>query len=185
VSRGGRHSADRAGAGAGADGPPRDYRMPDEDWDRDQRNETTTERLDRNWVDLLQELRVVQTGVQLLTGFLLTLPFQQRFTELSAFGRVLYIVTVAASVLATGLLVAPVMIHRLLFRRHARHVMVGGAHRLAVAGTTVLGVAMVGVVLLVFDVVFGRTSAVIAASVAAVVLLGLWAVLPLALRRSR
>jgi hypothetical protein len=167
------------------DGPGSDYRMPDEEWDRDQRNETTTERLDRNWVDLLQELRVVQTGVQLLTGFLLTLPFQQRFTELSSFGRVLYIVTVAASVLATGLLVAPVMIHRLLFRRHARDLMVTFAHRLAVAGTTFLGVAMVGVVLLVFDVVFGRRPGVIAASIAALMLLTLWCLLPLMLRRGR
>lgn len=163
--------------------PTTPHRMPDEEWDRDQRNETTTERLDRNWVDLLQELRVVQTGVQLLTGFLLTLPFQQRFTELTAFGRVLYIVTVAASVLATGLLVAPVMIHRLLFRRHARVVMVTFAHRLAVAGTSTLGVALVGVVLLVFDAVFGRTTGVVAASVAALVLLTLWCVLPLSLRR--
>ncbi|WP_240615836.1 DUF6328 family protein [Nakamurella deserti] len=174
----GRHSAD-------LDGPARGVRMPDEEWDRDARNETTTERLDRNWVDLLQELRVVQTGVQLLTGFLLTLPFQQRFTELSTFGRVLYIITVAASVLATGLLVAPVMIHRLLFRRHARHTMVSAAHRLAVAGTTFLGVAMIGVVLLVFDVVFGRTPGIVAASVAAVMLLALWCVLPLSLRRRR
>lgn len=175
---GGRHSAD-------LDGPARGFRMPDEEWDRDERNETTTERLDRNWVDLLQELRVVQTGVQLLTGFLLTLPFQQRFTELTTFGRVLYIVTVAASVLATGLLVAPVMIHRLLFRRHARDTMVSAAHRLAVAGTTFLGIAMIGVVLLVFDVVFGRTPGIVAASVAAVMLLSLWCILPLALRRRR
>jgi hypothetical protein len=174
----GRHSA-------ALDGPARGYRMPDEEWDRDERNETTTERLDRNWVDLLQELRVVQTGVQLLTGFLLTLPFQQRFTELTTFGRVLYIVTVAASVLATGLLVAPVMIHRLLFRRHARDTMVSAAHRLAVAGTTFLGIAIIGVVLLVFDVVFGRTQGIVAASVAAVMLLSLWCVLPLALRRRR
>ena len=76
--------------------------VSDAEWDRDQRNETPTERLDRNWTDLLQELRVVQTGVQLLTGFLLTLPFQQRFAELTTFGRVLYLVTVAASVSPPG-----------------------------------------------------------------------------------
>ena len=157
--------------------------VSDAEWDRDQRNETATQRLDRNWTDLLQELRVVQTGVQLLTGFLLTLPFQQRFGELTTFGRVLYVITVGASVLATGLLVAPVMIHRLLFRRHARAVMVSGAHRLAVAGTTFLGVAITGVVLLVFDVVFGRTAGIVAASLAGVMLLTLWCVIPLALRR--
>src|SRR6201996_4292485 len=92
----------------------------DQRWDRDTRGETETERLDRNWNDLLQELRVVQTGVQLLTGFLLTLPFQARFTQLGEFQQNVYLVTVGLAVSATGVLVAPVAIHRMLFRRHAR-----------------------------------------------------------------
>jgi len=159
-----------------------DRPLADQEWDRDERDETPTERLDRNWADLLQELRVVQTGVQLLTGFLLTLPFQQRFAELDTFERRLYLVTVAAAVIATGLLIAPVMLHRLLFRRHARLVMVTGAHWLAMVGTGFLAVAIIGVVLLTFDMVAGRTAAIVAASVAAVLLLVLWAVGPALIR---
>src|SRR3954452_12316810 len=98
------------------------------------RNETEIERLDRNWGDLLQELRVVQTGVQLLTGFLLTLPFQQKFSQLSSGKQDIYLVTVIAAVAATCFLIAPVALHRTLFRQHARRVTVDVAHRLAVAG---------------------------------------------------
>ena len=102
------------------------------------------ERLDRNWADLLQELRVVQTGVQLLTGFLLTLPFQARFVGLGEFQQNVYLVTVGFAISATGFLIAPVAIHRVLFRRHARLTLVSAAHRLAVIGTVLLGAAVVG-----------------------------------------
>ena len=95
-----------------------DHPERDQNWDTEARSETETERLDRNWASLLQELRVVQTGVQLLTGFLLTLPFQQRFGALNLTMRVTYLATVACSVSSTMLLVAPVGMHRLLFRRH-------------------------------------------------------------------
>jgi len=156
---------------------------PDDDWNRDERDETPTERLDRNWGDLLQELRVVQTGVQLLTGFLLTLPFQQRFADLSSFDTAAYLVSVSAAVIATGLLIAPVLMHGLLFRRHARAIMVDGAHRLAVLGSAFLGLAMVSVVLLIFDLVAGNLAGAIAAVVAALMLLGLWLVMPLSMRR--
>lgn len=88
-------------------------------WNLRVRDETETQRLDRNWSNLLQELRVVQAGVQLLTGFLLTLPFQQRFEELSDAQEVIYLATVALSVTAPMMLVAPVGVHRLLFRQHA------------------------------------------------------------------
>ena len=97
-------------------------------WDTD-RDETEAQRLDRNWSGLLQELRVAQTGVQLLTGFLLTLPFQQRFTQLDGVMRTVYLVTVACSIGATVLLVAPVSMHRLLFRpARLQHRGVGRAH---------------------------------------------------------
>ena len=155
----------------------------DDDWNRDERNETPTERLDRNWADLLQELRVVQTGVQLLTGFLLTLPFQQRFVELSSFDRAVYLVSVSAAVIATGLLIAPVMMHRLLFRRRARAIMVDGAHRLAILGSAFLGLAMVSVVLLIFNLVAGNVAGAVAGVLAAVMLIGLWLVMPLSMRR--
>lgn len=121
-----------------------DHPEDDQRWDRERRGETETERLDRNWNSLLQELRVVQTGVQLLTGFLLTLPFQQRFDVLDPPMRITYLATVGCSVAATVLLIAPVGIHRLLFRRHRLRVLVSAAHRCAYAGLALLGSALTG-----------------------------------------
>lgn len=159
-------------------------RTDDENWDSQQRHETPTERLDRNWTDLLQELRVVQTGVQLLTGFLLTLPFQARFAQLSRGQQDVYLVTVMLAVAATSFLIAPVALHRLLFRRHARRVTVATAHRLALTGVTLFGLATVGVVLLVFDVVRGGGAGVAAAVAVLALLLVLWLILPLLLRKA-
>jgi len=153
----------------------------DSAWDRDQRQETPLQRLDRNWADLLQELRVIQTGVQLLTGFLLTLPFQSRFEQLTQFRQVVYLITLSAAVISTGFLIAPVSLHWFLFRRHARRVTVDVAHRLARIGTALLA-AVVAMVLLIFDVVSGLTAGVIAAAAATVLLAGLWVALPLAIR---
>jgi hypothetical protein len=150
----------------------------------DERGETPLQRLDRNWADLLQELRVVQTGVQLLTGFLLTLPFQSRFDQLTQFGRNVYLTTLAASVIATGFLIAPVSLHRFLFRRHARRATVDIAHRLAQIGLAFLAVAIIGVVLLIFDVVAGAPAGAVAAILAAVLLAALWVVLPVVVRRN-
>ena len=152
--------------------------LHDHAWNLQERDETAMQRLDRNWADLLQELRVLQTGVQLLTGFLLTLPFQNRFAELTAFQEFIYLATVALAVGSIGFLIAPVSLHRILFRRHARHVMVAMTHRLAVIGIALLSVAITGVVLLIFDVVAGRTVGVLAATGAAVLLAALWAALP-------
>ncbi|MHA3702168.1 DUF6328 family protein [Jatrophihabitans sp. YIM 134969] len=154
----------------------------DDSWNAKARNETPTERLDRNWGDLLQELRVTQTGVQFLTGFLLTLPFQSRFADLSTIERTVYLVTVSASVAATGFLVMPVSLHRVLFRRHARGEMVRVAHRAALTGLALLALAVVGVVEIVFAAIAGNVAGWTAAGVAALVLLGLWVVLPLRLR---
>ena len=116
-----------------------DVDRPDEDarWDARQRDETETQRLDRNWASLLQELRVVQTGVQLLTGFLLTLPFQQRFDILADDMQRVYLATVSVAVLSTALLIAPVGMHRLLFRRHQLAALVSAAHVCAYAGLVV------------------------------------------------
>src|SRR3954463_14666690 len=114
------------------------------------RNETETERMDRNWNELLQELRVTQTGVQILTGFLLTLPFQQRFTQLDDFQVTVFCVAVLLSATATALIVAPVSYHRLLFRRRRKALLVRSADRLARAGLAILAAAVSVVVLLVF-----------------------------------
>jgi hypothetical protein len=159
-----------------------DHPEKDQRWDRDERDETEIERLDRNWNNLLQELRVVQTGVQLLTGFLLTLPFQQRFEVLSQQMRIVYLVTVGCSVGATVLLIAPVGIHRLLFRRHRLQVLVSAAHRCAYAGLALLGLALTGVTVIVFAAVAGRGAGVIAGACALAIFAFFWWTLPLLLR---
>lgn len=154
----------------------------DDAWDAEERHETPTERLDRNWTELLQELRVVQTGVQLLTGFLLTLPFQNRFSQLSSGKQDIYLVTVVAAVAATCFLIAPVALHRTLFRQHARRVTVAAAHRLAVAGLVLFAAATVGVVLLIFEVVRSVPAGIAAAVCVLILILLLWLALPLYLR---
>jgi Family of unknown function (DUF6328) len=151
-------------------------------WDRD-RDETEAQRLDRNWSSLLQELRVAQTGVQLLTGFLLTLPFQQRFTQLDVTMRTVYLVTVACSIGATVLLVAPVSMHRLLFRRHRLKTLVSAAHTYAMVGLLLLGVALAGVAVVIFDTVIGRTGAWVAGGCTLVALSAFWYAMPLVGRR--
>jgi hypothetical protein len=161
-----------------------DNELRDDGWNKQVRDETPLQRLDRNWADLLQELRVVQTGVQLLTGFLLTLPFQARFEQLSGYERTVYLFTVALSVAATGFLIAPVSLHRMLFRRHAREITVTVSHRLAIVGLVLLGAAIVGVVLLIFDVVAGTAAGIVAAVAALVLLVSLWAGVPWVVGRS-
>jgi hypothetical protein len=151
-------------------------------WDRD-RDETEAQRLDRNWSSLLQELRVAQTGVQLLTGFLLTLPFQQRFAQLDGVMRTVYLVTVACSIGATVLLVAPVSMHRLLFRRHRLKTLVSAAHTYAMVGLLLLGVALAGVAVVIFDTVIGRTGAWVAGGCTLVALAAFWYAMPLVGRR--
>ena len=127
-------------------------------WDHPREGETETQQLDRNWSELLQELRVVQTGVQLLTGFLLTLPFQQRFTSVSRETKIAYLVTVGFSAGATIALVAPVSIHRVLFRQHARRSLVSVSHGCALVGVCLLGFALCGSLNVVVSVVEGSTA---------------------------
>jgi len=150
--------------------------------ERPERNETPAERSDRNWAELLQELRVTQTGVQLLTAFLLSLPFQQRFTTITHAQRNVYLAVVLLSVAATGILIAPVALHRAVFQRHEKQKLVDVAARLAVVGLFVLALAVSGVVLLIFLVVTGPVGGAVAGSATMVALLGLWAVIPLRAR---
>ncbi|MFZ1162468.1 DUF6328 family protein [Mycobacterium sp.] len=156
-----------------------DHPERDQAWDSTARSETEVQRLDRNWISLLQELRVVQTGVQLLTGFLLTLPFQSRFDGLSTAMRVVYLATVGCSVAATVLLEAPVGMHRLLFRRHRTQYLVSAAHRFAYAGLLLMGLALTGVTVIIFGAVAGPATGAIAGACAIVAQLGFWVVLPL------
>jgi predicted membrane-bound spermidine synthase len=159
-----------------------DHPERDQHWDSTERSETELERLDRNWVSLLQELRVVQTGVQLLTGFLLTLPFQQRFGILDTTMRVIYLVTVGCSIGATVLLEAPVAMHRLLFRRHRIQFVVSTAHRFAYIGLLLMGLSLTGVAVVIFGTVAGPIAGAIAGASAAIGQLCFWVLLPLRMR---
>ncbi|WP_405164939.1 DUF6328 family protein [Nocardia sp. NBC_01499] len=151
----------------------------DETWNRDARGETETERLDRNWNNLVQELRVVQTGVQFLISALLIVPFQASFGTLSHPLRVLYLITLCAAIGATVFLVAPVSWHRILFRRHRLGNVVAAAHRCAMAGISLLGIALTGAMVLVVSMVAGTVGGVIAGVGIAVLFLVAWLVAPL------
>jgi hypothetical protein len=175
-----------AGGAAGSSASASRAGTPHRPGTRDSRDESDDERADRNWAELLQELRVTQMGVQILTGFLLTLPFQQRFGDLDRTQVTIYLCLVVLSVLATGLLVAPVALHRLLFRKHLKTRLVTSADRLARVGLVVLALVVAGTALLIFDVVVGLAAGVTAAVGALVVFALLWVALPLALvRRAR
>ncbi|MFI6042684.1 DUF6328 family protein [Nocardia sp. NPDC051321] len=151
----------------------------DEAWNQDARGETETERLDRNWSTLIQELRVVQTGVQFLISALLIVPFQASFGTLSHPLRVLYLVTLCAAIGATVFLVAPVSWHRILFRRHRLGNVVAAAHRCAIAGVSLLGVALTGSLVLVVTMVTGTIGGVIAGVTIAALFLVAWLFAPL------
>ena len=154
---------------------------PDDEHDPlagDGRDETETERLDRNWAGLLQELRILQTGTQVLTGFLLTVAFQQRFPQLGAFPRALYAVLVVLAAASTVIALAPVALHRSLFRRRAMADLVRVSHDLVRVALGVTALTTIGVVLLVLDVAVGLGAGVAAAALAALSQLGQWVVLP-------
>lgn len=145
--------------------------------------ESTDEQLARNMSELLQELRVVQTGVQILTGFLLTVPFSSRFGDLTPTQERVFLAVLCGAVLTTCLVVSPVAFHRALFRQRERRWIITASNRSAKLGLTALAITTSGVVWLVFDVVTGRLSASIAGGLALAVFLALWAGVPL-LRRS-
>lgn len=125
-------------------------------------DEDEQERLARNWDDLLQEIRVTQTGVQILTGFLLTVPFSPRFESLDELQRNLYLCVLAGAVVTTGLVVAPAAFHRVLFRHRAKDWLVAAADRCARVGLVMVAVTVSGVLFLAFDIVVGDLAATIA-----------------------
>jgi hypothetical protein len=136
------------------------------------------ETLTRNWNELLQELRVTQTGVQILTGFLLTVPFSDRFPGLDDLQRATYLVVLCGSLLATGFLVAPVAFHRILFRHRRRRWLVDAANQCARVGLLMLALTSSGALFLVFDVVTSRAAAYVALVVGVLFFAVLWTVAP-------
>ena len=153
--------------------------------DPGERDETPGERLDRQWNELLQELRVTQTGLQLLSGFLLTLPFQNRFADLSPTLLTVFLVAVSTAALATALVVGPVGVDRHLVQGHRKDTIVAAGHVMAKIGLGLLAATIVAVSWLTFGFVLGPEWGLVGAGAAVVVFLGLWIILPLSLRSRR
>ncbi|PZF87312.1 DUF6328 family protein [Micromonospora deserti] len=140
--------------------------------------ETERQRWQRNFADLLQELRVAQTGVQILFAFLLTLPFSAAFSETTGFQKDVYIVALLAAAAAAAAIISPVAFHRALFRQGRKPELVRFAHRMAGIGLSFMLVSMVSAVLLVTDFVLSRPVAFGLSAATGVWFLTFWAVLP-------
>jgi Family of unknown function (DUF6328) len=138
------------------------------------RKETEEERADRNLSDLLQELRVALPGVQVLFAFLLTVPFTNRFDDLTGFQQKLYFGVLIAVALATVLLVAPTIGHRILFRRQQKEYIVTLSNNLALIGMFLLAVSMCGAIALISDFIFGAVTAIVSTIVMAAAFIGFW-----------
>lgn len=146
------------------------------------RRETPAERLDRNWDSLLQELRVTQTGTQILGGFLLAVAFQPRFTELDGYQIAVYLSLVSVAAITTAVGLGPVSLHRILFRRHAmaQIVKIGNVLvRITLAGVAIV---LTGTTLLIFDVVLGRAAGLTAAAAVLALTLSIWLIVPRSVR---
>jgi hypothetical protein len=149
-------------------------RKRDKDESGGRRDESEKERLDRNFAELLQELRVAIPGVQVLFAFLLVVPFNQRFPEITNFQQTLYFVTLLLATAATACLIAPTAHHRVEFRAQDKKRIVFGATKLAIAGLALLAAAMTGAVMLITDLLYQATTVAIVAGVVAFGFAVLW-----------
>lgn len=150
-----------------------------------QRHETTAEKMDRNWNELLQEFRVAQTGIQILFGFLLILPFEDGFSELDGNQRLVYLLVFGCMTASTVCILAPVIAHRLLFRQRMKKELVDLGSLLVKASLGFLAGALAGAVGLIVSIVVGTTTAWVAAGATLVSILLLWLVVPMAIRGER
>lgn len=144
--------------------------------------ETERQRWQRNFADLLQELRVAQTGVQILFAFLLTLPFSNGFTRTSGFQKDVYIVALLSAAAATAMIISPVAFHRALFRQGRKPELVRFAHRMASGGLAFMLISMVSAVLLITDFVLDRGIALVLSGITGLWFLTFWVFLPFARR---
>jgi len=159
-----------------AGGDTQDVRNPEP-------GESDVERLNRNLVELLGELRIALPGVQVLFAFLLAVPFSQRFARVGPFERNVYLATVLLTVIACALLIAPSAYHRMEFRLRDREHIVAVAHRLTLAGLGFLALAMTCAVLLVTRYLFSVATTVVVVSLVGAMFAMLWYVIPLRRRR--
>lgn len=151
----------------------------------DGRDESPAERYDRNWNEVLQELRVLQTGTQILTGFLLALAFQPKFQDLGQGQQIFYLVLVVLAALSSIIALAPVAVHRMLFRRRVKGLVVSYGHAALITALATVSLLLLGVVAFVFDVVVSVGASATAAAVLAVLILIGWLILPAILRARR
>ena len=147
------------------------------------RDETEGARLDRNFNEQLQELRIAQAGVQILFAFLLTIPFQQRFVDLTTLQRNVYLVTLMAAAISVFVFMAPVALHRMLFREGFKDFIVEHTDRFIAVGLIALAIGIIGGVVLVLDVLVSHATAFTIGGLLALLAIALWVVLPIVLRR--
>jgi Family of unknown function (DUF6328) len=146
--------------------------------------ESKDERLDRELIELLNELRVALPGVQMLFGFLLAVPFTQKFDAITTVQRHVYYFTFMSTAAATIFLIAPTAYHRVRFRQHDKEQLIQTSTRPTILGTACLAAALSGAVYLVSDLLFHTAATALATAAAAGLLLWFWYGLPL-LRRAR
>jgi hypothetical protein len=149
--------------------------VPENESDRD---ESPEERLDRNWGELLQELRITQTGLQLLSGFLLTLPFTQTFSSLDEWQQGLYLALVFLAAVAVGVNLTPVMLHRRVFGEHVKERVVQVGHLASQVVVVAVALLVTGISSLIFSVVMNELAAVVVAVVLLALLGTLLVVVP-------
>lgn len=177
----------RGGTGSWATRGSQDAEPPELDADavpNDGRDETENQRMDRNWNEMLQEFRVTQTGTQILSGFMLTLPFQTRFATLDAFERGVYVTLVLLAAVTIVLGLAPVNLHRALFRHRLKPSIVAFGHHMLRAQLIGVSLIVVGTVLLVLDVAVDRRAGIVGASLVLVLILAAAVVPRLTVRQS-
>lgn len=148
----------------------------------EERDESAPERLDRNTVELLNELRIAGTGIQVMFAFLLVVPFNTGWKHVDGFERTVYFVTLLVVALAAFLLMAPPIHHRLLFRHGEKPFLIRVGNHMAIGGMVCLGLGFVGILVLISDVVVGGAAPAVVGALALALIAGLWFVLPLARR---
>jgi len=141
--------------------------------------EPSQQTINRNWTELVQELRATQIGVQVLIGFLLAVPYTTKFDTLDRFEKAAYLVVLSIAVCATAAVLAPIAYHRILFRRGVRPWLVETANTIARAGLVLAALSMCGVVFLAFDLAAGTAAGVVASLLAVIGYVVLWLVVPL------
>jgi hypothetical protein len=149
----------------------------------EQRGESEPEKLDRNTIELLNEIRVASGGIQFMFGFLLIVPFDSAFNRISSFERTVYFASLMCVAISCVLLLAPSIHHRILFRLHEKRFLIQVANRLAIAGMAFLGAGFTGILVVLSDFVVGGLAPVVVAVAAALGIGGLWFALPLGRRR--